>query len=267
MQGKAEYQFSWLTLAGPLVAVAAVLLGLFLEGGHITQVLQPTAAVIVLGGTLGALLIQFPFGMVRSAFLQAAGSGSEQPLLWERTEQLMKYALQARRAGMVSLDPELKQIGDLFFRRALMLAIDGIAVRELRDIMELEMGRREEEEERAAKVLEAGGGYAPTIGILGAVLGLIQVMQRLDDIGEVGRGIAVAFVETLYGVGLANLLLLPLAGKLRLRAREAQMLRETTLEGVIAMAEGAGPRAMREKLGSHAVTRPSAATLPQVVAR
>ena len=168
---------------------------------------------------------------------------------------------------MVSLDGELKQIADPFFRRALMLAIDGIPPRDLRDIMELELARLEEQEEQSAKVLEAAGGYAPTVGILGAVLGLIQVMQRLDNINEVGRGIAVAFVATLYGVGLANLLFLPLAGKLRLRARDVQALREATLEGVLAMAEGASPRAMREKLGSHTAVRAHPAPLPQVVAR
>ncbi len=264
--GKAARRISWRTPAGLLLAAAAVLIGLFLEGGHVSQILQPTAAVIVLGGTLAALLVQFPPGVVWAAFEQAARDEANQ-MHGDRTEQLMRYALQARRAGMVSLDPELRQITDPFFRRALMLAIDGIAPRELRDIMELELARLEEQEEQGAKVLEAAGGYAPTVGILGAVLGLIQVMQRLDNIGEVGRGIAIAFVATLYGVGLANLLFLPLAGKLRLRAREVQALRETTLEGVIAMAEGASPRAVREKLGSHAAVRTHPAALPQVVAR
>ncbi len=241
------------TIAGLVIAPIAILAGLFLEGGHLRQVLQPTAALIVAGGTLGAVLVQFSFRTVRAATLRLRDAlCSEAPPLRPRTDQLVRLALQARRHGLVSLDPELPKIHDSFFRKSLMLAIDGVSGRELRDIMELEKLRMEEEEEEAARVLEAAGGFAPTVGILGAVLGLIQVMERLDNIGEIGRGIAVAFVATLYGVGLANLLLLPLAGKLRQRGREAQLLRETTLEGVLSMIEGTSPRALREKLGAPA---------------
>lgn len=255
------------TLIGLLTAGVALTVGLFLEGGRLAQVLQPTAAVIVLGGTLGAVLVQFPLRSVRSALLRMQDafrvSGTEAK---SRMDQIIGLAMQARRHGLVSLDAELKLIADPFFRKTLMLAVDGMAAREVRDIMELEMLRLEEEEERAARVWEAAGGFSPTIGILGAVMGLIQVMQRLDDIGEVGRGIAVAFVATLYGVGLANLLFLPLAGKLRLLARDAQLLRETTLEGVISMIEGASPRTLREKLGAQAGGR-ATAHVAQMVAR
>ncbi len=244
------------TVGGLLVATGAITLGLFLEGGRLAQVLQPTAAVIVLGGTLGAVLVQFPLPVVRLALLALRDAfGASQLGARVRMDHIVRLAMQARKQGLVSLDPELKKIGDPFFRKALMLAVDGMQPREVREIMELELIRLEEEEERPARVWEAAGGFAPTVGILGAVLGLIQVMQRLDNIGDVGRGIAIAFVATLYGVGLANLLFLPLAGKLRLRAREAQTLRETTLEGVIAMVEGASPRTLREKLGAHAGER------------
>ena len=242
-------KFPAATAGGFFVAATAILLGLFLEGGHVLQILQPTAAIIVFGGTLGAVLVQFPFSVALQAVQRLRGEASSAADARTRREQLLKYGLQARRSGLVSLDPELKKIKDPFFHKALMLAIDGIDAREIRDIMELEAMRLEEDEERAAQVWEAAGGYAPTVGILGAVLGLIQVMQRLDDLGGVGRGIAVAFVATLYGVGLANLVLLPLAGKLRIRAREAQMLRETTLGGVLAMVEGATPRTLRERFG------------------
>ncbi len=255
------------TAGGLLVAGGAITLGLFLEGGRLAQVLQPTAAVIVLGGTLGAVLVQFPLSAVRLALAALRDAfRASQINARGRMEQIVRLAMQARRQGLVSLDPELKKIEDPFFRKALMLAIDGIHVRELREIMELEMIRLEEEEERPARVWEAAGGFAPTVGILGAVLGLIQVMERLDNIGEVGRGIAVAFVATLYGVGMANLLFLPLAGKLRLRAREAQLLRETTLEGVISMVEGTSPRALREKLGAQAGER-APARVAQMAAR
>ncbi len=255
-------------VGGLTVAATAMLLGLFLEGGRLAQILQPTAALIVFGGTLGAVLVQFPLSSARAALAGLLDAFAGEPLEARvRMEKLVSYAMQARRKGIVSLDPELRTIDDGFFRKALTLAIDGMGAREVRDIMELELTRLEEEDERAARVWEAAGGFAPTIGILGAVLGLIQVMQKLNDIGDVGRGIAVAFVATLYGVGLANLLLLPLAGKLRLRARERQMLRETTLEGVLAMIEGASPRSLREKLGAHAGERTPAPVAQMVAAR
>lgn len=250
------------TVGGLLVAGMAIALGYSLEGGHIAQVLQPTAAVIVLGGTLGAVLVQFPLSAVRAALLRAShafGAGRIDPE--GRVDQLLRYALQARKAGLLSLDPELKKVDDPFLKKALMLAVDGIPAREVREIMDIELMRLEEVDEQPARVWEAAGGFSPTVGILGAVLGLIQVMQKLDNIGEVGQGIAVAFVATLYGVGLANLLFLPLAGKLRVRAGEARMLRELTLEGVVAIAEGASTRVLREKLGApHAERGPARVT-------
>ncbi len=251
------------TIGGLAVAATAIALGFSLEGGHLRQVLQPTAAVIVIGGTLGAILVQFPLWMVRQAFrglfdvFRQAGS-EVQP----RMDQIFRLAMQARKHGIVSLDAELKKIPDPFFRKVLMLAIDGIRPHEIREIMDLELLRLEEEEERGARVWEAAGGFAPTIGILGAVLGLIQIMQQLDDIGAIGRGIAVAFVATLYGVGLANLFLLPVAGKLRGRVREAHQLREATLEGVLAIAEGASPRVLRERLGAPQMGSPRAVVTP-----
>ncbi len=257
------------TVGGLLVAATAIALGYSLEGGHITQVLQPTAAIIVLGGTLGAVLVQFPLSAVRQAFLRASHAfGAGRVDHAGRMEQLLRFALQARKAGILSLDPELKKMDrDPLFRKALMLAIDGISPREIREIMEIELMRLEEWDEQPARVWEAAGGFAPTVGILGAVLGLIQVMQKLDNIGEVGQGIAVAFVATLYGVGLANLLFLPLAGKLRLRAQETRMLREATLEGVLAIAEGTSPRVMREKLGIANAERGPARVTRMAVAR
>lgn len=256
------------TVGGLLVAATAIALGYSLEGGHITQVLQPTAAIIVLGGTLGAVLVQFPLSAVRQAFLRASHAfGAGRVDHAGRMEQLLRFALQARKGGILSLDPELKKMSDPLFRKALMLAIDGIHPREIREIMEIELMRLEEWDEQPARVWEAAGGFAPTVGILGAVLGLIQVMQKLDNIGEVGQGIAVAFVATLYGVGLANLLFLPLAGKLRLRAQETRMLREATLEGVLAIAEGASPRIMREKLGVPNADRGPARVTRMAVAR
>jgi chemotaxis protein MotA len=222
---------------------------LLLEGGNLGQVLQPTAAMIVFGGTLGAVLIQYPLSVALSAFRRLAQVFVEPAQNAQSTiELLVKYANQARREGIISLDKELAAIPDPFLRRALMLAVDGTDPQELRNTMELELDNKEEQEEKIPQLFESAGGFSPTIGIIGAVLGLIQVMQHLDKIDEVGRGIAVAFVATLYGVGAANLILLPAAGKLKIRIRDEQIIREMMLEGVVSILEGMNPRVLEGKL-------------------
>jgi len=163
-------------------------------------------------------------------------------------EQLVSYAHQARRAGIVSLDDELPAIEDPFLKRSLTLAVDGTEPDELRKTMESELNARAEEEDLVPRVFESAGGFSPTIGIIGAVLGLIQVMQHLQNMEEVGKGIAVAFVATIYGVGAANLIFLPCAGKLKIRLRQQQVLREMTLEGVICILEGMNPHVLQGKL-------------------
>lgn len=237
------------TLAGLFLAVGGIVVGLLLEGGNLGQVLQPTAAMIVFGGTLGAVLIQFPLAVVLNAFRRLAHVFQEPSQSARATiDSLMKYANQARRQGIVSLDAELQGIRDPFLRRALMLAVDGTEPQELRKIMEFELDTQEEQEEKIPQVLESAGGFSPTIGIIGAVLGLIQVMQHLDQIDEVGKGIAVAFVATIYGVGAANLFFLPSAGKMKIRIRDEQVIREMTLEGVVSILEGMNPRMLEAKL-------------------
>jgi chemotaxis protein MotA len=237
------------TLVGLLLAIGGILLGLMLEGGNLAQVLQPTAAMIVFGGTLGAILIQYPLPVALGAFRRLAQVFIEPAQDAQSTiELLVNYANLARREGIISLDKDLAGIQEPFLRRGLMLAVDGTDPEELRKIMELELDNREEQEEKIPQLFESAGGFSPTIGIIGAVLGLIQVMQHLDKIDEVGKGIAVAFVATLYGVGAANLILLPVAGKLKIRIREEQIIREMTIEGVVSILEGMNPRMLEEKL-------------------
>ena len=237
------------TVAGLAVSFGGITAGLLLEGGKLAQILQPTAALIVGGGTLGAVLLQFPlstvftaFRSLRTVFFEPRSSASDE------ITRLTELAHKARRDGIISLDAELNQIADPFMRRALMLAVDGTESCELRAIMQLELDASAEAEDELPSVYEAFGGFAPTIGIIGAVLGLIQVMQHLDKMDEVGRGIAVAFVATIYGVGFANLIALPIAGKLRQRLRFRQILRELTLEGVVSILEGINPRMLEAKL-------------------
>lgn len=236
---------------GVIVGLGGIMLGLLLEGGKLSQVIQPTAAIIVFGGTLGAVLLQYPMPVVASAFRRLVQVFLERKLDPQQTvQQLVIFANKARRYGMISLDADLPSLSDPFLKRALMLAVDGTEPQELRKTMQLEIDNQAEYEDNIPKVFESAGGFAPTIGIIGAVLGLIQVMQHLDNINEVGKGIAVAFVATVYGVGSANLFFLPSAGKLRLRLRDEQILREMTLEGVISILEGMNPRMLETKLVS-----------------
>jgi chemotaxis protein MotA len=237
------------SFAGVIIALGGILLGLMLEGGKLVQIIQPTAALIVFGGTLGAVMLQFPLRLVIAAFLRLSQvffdrSKDPQALIAE----IVHFAHKARKEGIVSLDKNLEEIEDPFLKKGLMLAVDGTEPQEIRKMMELELDNQAEHDEHVPKVFESAGGFSPTIGIIGAVLGLIQVMQHLDDMGSVGRGIAVAFVATIYGVGAANLFFLPVAGKIKIRVRQEQIRREMMLEGVISILEGMNPRMIETKL-------------------
>jgi chemotaxis protein MotA len=255
------------TIGGILLAIVGIGLGLILDGGNLAQVIQPTAALIVLGGTVGAVMIQFPLPVVLQAlkhlkdvFLNPRNESDS------IVQNLLHYAYKARKEGLLSLDAELSKISDPFLKESLMLAIDGVRSADLRKMMELQLEYRGETDSRIPKVFEAAAGFAPTIGIVGAVLGLIQVMQHLQDMNEVGRGIAVAFVATIYGVGSANLLFLPWAGKLRIRIREQEVIREMTLEAILSILEGANPRALEMQLRGY-LGRPQRAPLVKVASR
>ncbi len=237
------------SIGGVILAVAGIVAGLLIEGGNLGQILQPTAALIVFGGTMGAVLLQFPLSTVLAAFrslghLFAAPRKQNDQLI----RLLVSFANKARRSGVVSLDSDLEAIDNPFLRQSLMLAVDGTEPGELRRIMQVSLDSTTESDERLPAVFESAGGFSPTIGILDAVLGLIQVMQHLDNINEVGRGIAVAFVATIYGVGIANLFFLPFAGKMRIRIRDGHRRREMMLEGVISILEGMNPRMLEIKL-------------------
>jgi chemotaxis protein MotA len=240
------------TLAGIAVALSGILGGLLLEKGNIQDVAQTTAAMIVLGGTLGAVLVTTPLSIflracrgLGSAFLEP---GSSTP---ETIETLIQYATKARKNGIVSLEAETAAIHDPFLRKAVNLAVDGTDLQELRKMMELDIALSEHTGEAEARVWESAGGYAPTIGIIGAVMGLIQVMKSLEDIKAVGHGIAVAFVATLYGVASANIFFLPVANKLKARMRAATLRKDLILEGVVGIVEGLNPTLIRLKLEAY----------------
>lgn len=236
-------------IIGIVVALIAILGGNALEGGQIGAVLGGPAALIVLGGTIGAVIVQYP-GATLKAAVAAAGatfkkSGRDGGKL---VEEIVDYANKARRDGILALEKVASGASDPFLSKALMMAIDGADSATLRDTMEIAIGQHEEHGEDAAKVFEAAGGYCPTVGIIGAVLGLIHVMSNLADINAVGHGIAAAFVATIYGVAAANIIFLPLGGRIKLRVREEVTLMELTLVGVLAIQEGMNPKLVRERL-------------------
>jgi chemotaxis protein MotA len=237
------------TLAGLGIALSGIVGGLILEKGSIQDIAQATAAMIVLGGTLGAVMVTTPLPVVLRAFRGLGAVFVERASSTSSTiEELILFATKARKNGIVSLETEAASIADPFLKKALNLAVDGTDLQELRKMMETDMALSEQSLEAEAKVWEAAGGYSPTIGIIGAVLGLIQVMKHLEDIKEVGHGIAVAFVATVYGVGAANIFFLPAANKLRARMRDAIVIKDMTLEGVVGIVEGLNPTLIRMKL-------------------
>jgi len=239
------------TLVGISMALAGLIGGLLLEHGSIQDIAQTTAAMIVLGGTFGAVLVTTPLHIVLRA-LRRLGDvflDSSEPHS-AVIDNLIWFASKARREGIVSLEKDAESIPDPFLRKALSLAVDGTDLQELRKMMEIDLVHSEQAYEAEAKVWESAGGYAPTIGIIGAVMGLIQVMKHLEDMKEVGHGIAVAFVATVYGVGSANIFFLPAASKLRAKLRATINLQEMILEGVAAIVEGLNPTLIRLKLES-----------------
>jgi chemotaxis protein MotA len=215
-------------------------------------VAQLTAALIVVAGTAGAVMVTTPSALIASALRRL------KHVVWDAAPQraalilqLLEFSRQARRSGVTSLERTVDAIEDNpFLKKALSLAVDGADLQDLRSIMELEIQAAARRGEAEAKVFETAGGYAPTIGIIGAVLGLIQVMKHLDDMERVGHGIAVAFVATVYGVALANLVLLPAGAKMKARLEQGLEDKELLLEGVLGIAEGLNPKLLESKLSA-----------------
>ena len=246
------------TVGGILLAGGAILGGLLLEKGSILDIAQYTAAIIVLGGTAGAVMVSTPIKVLKGAMRRFGSVFQEKetdPVAV--IEELIDYAGKARKNGLVSLESLVGQIGDPFLRKGLSLAVDGTDLQELRRIMELEITLADHHAEAEVKVFESAGGYAPTIGIIGAVMGLIQVMKNLANIDEVGHGIAVAFVATVYGVAAANIFFLPAANKIKGRVQHEAHIREMMLEGTIGIAEGLNPRLLESKLEAFVYPHPT----------
>ncbi|MBI5849291.1 MAG: flagellar motor protein [Nitrospirae bacterium] len=237
------------SLIGIFLGIVAVIGGNYLEGGKISSILQPTAALIVFGGTLGATLLSSSTRDVLHAIMALKAVFYEKPVHPQQfIEDIIRYSDLVRKNGLVVLDREIPRIEDPYFKRVMMLAVDRMAAKTLKDTFDQENMTYEEEKRRVAKIFDTAGGFAPTIGILGAVLGLMQVMENLSDPSRLGAGIAVAFVATVYGVGSANLLLIPISKKLINRLNNEMALREMILEGVVGIQSGMNPHYLRERL-------------------
>lgn len=238
-----------LSVLGVIVGLVAILGGNWLEGGHLGALVNIPALVIVVGGTIGAATLQTPLPTLRLALQRLVYVFAPLPLDFQGgVGKIVRWAMAARKEGLLGLESVADSERDPFARKGLQLLVDGSEPDSIRAVMELESDLREHRDVNASKFYESMGGYSPTIGIIGAVLGLIHVMGNLADPSKLGPGIATAFVATIYGVALANLFLLPVAGKLRVLARNESQYREMLIEGVIAIAEGENPRAIELKL-------------------
>ena len=238
-----------ISLAGLAIGLIAIIGGQLLEGGHIGSLVQPTALLIVLGGTLGAVLLQSPFQIFRQGMRMGKWVWVPPVIEQKRLiDQILNWSQLSRREGLLALERFIPQIKDPFTRKGLQLLVDGAEPERIRELLEVEINMYEENLRLSAKVWEAAGGYSPTIGILGAVMGLIHVMENLSDPTKLGAGIAVAFVATIYGVGLANLVYLPIAGKLRYYIGRMVAAREMLIDGLVGIAVGDNPRIIESRL-------------------
>jgi chemotaxis protein MotA len=242
------------SVIGIVVALIAIFGGQALEGGHPGSLVQFTAFAIVLGGTLGAVLLQSPMRqfvlgikMGRWVFIPPL---LDAPAL---VEQIAIWSATTRKEGLLALDAHIEGIDDPFVKKGLQLVVDGTEPMELKRVLEVEIDTFEEFHRQGAKVWEAAGGYAPTLGILGAVMGLIQVMENLSDPTHLGTGIAVAFVATIYGVGLANLAFLPIANKLKSLIARQVLMREMLVDGLVGIANNENPRLIAGRLRGYVV--------------
>lgn len=237
------------SIAGLIIGVSALLIGQYVEGGHLGTLFRGTAGLIVLGGTLGATLLSVPFDDIRRAFQIVRLVFSRVDFAIEDAiDQFAQLATIARKDGIVAIEELLDDFENPFMQRALGHVVDGVNEATLRDILFSDIDIRMERDTAAARVFDIAGGYSPTVGILGAVLGLIHAMESLSDPTQLGHGIAVAFVATIYGVGLANLLLLPLAAKLHRIIAQRRVCEEMVVEGVLALQGGLAPSAVRIRL-------------------
>lgn len=237
------------TVTGLLLGLGALLLGFAAEGGHLAALLSPTAALIVFGGTFGAVVLSTPGEQLRQIPKALKIAFKPQTLDANETiDELVELSMVARREGVLALEDRVETNEDEFLRNGLRLVVDGVDSDLVRSILETELSFLEDRHEKAAQPFEAAGGYAPTMGIIGTVMGLVHVLGGLSNVDTLGPQIATAFIATLYGVASANVLYLPLAAKLKRRSKDEVIVRELMIEGVLSIQAGENPNILRHKL-------------------
>jgi chemotaxis protein MotA len=237
------------TIGGIVLALASLIMGFTFDGGSLVALLNPAAAILVFGGTLGATLTSVSLkhftGMVKYARISLF---SKSPEMLDTVEELVALAVVARREGLLALEERLESMSDPFMKNGLQLVVDGVDPELVREYLDTELTSVEERHKRAAKVFELAGGYAPTMGIIGTVMGLVHVLGSLQDVTKLGPQIATAFTATLYGVASANILWLPIASKLKNRSQDEILLREMLSEGILSIQAGENPNILGQKL-------------------
>ncbi|MDO1528374.1 flagellar motor protein [Fulvimonas sp. R45] len=238
-----------ISIIGTILAFAVIIVGTLLKGSSIEALWNPGAFVIVFAGTLAAVMVQNPGRVLRRAVGMARmiyQPPRHRP--GDLVSRVVGWSEISRRQGLLGLEPQIDAEADGFVRKGLQLLVDGGEPEAIRGALELELDTREQIDMAAARVFENAGVYSPTMGIIGAVLGLMAVMQNLTDPGKLGHGIAAAFVSTVYGVSLANLLMLPMAARLKTLIGKQTRMREILIEGLVAIAQGDNPRQIESKL-------------------
>ncbi|MGP4844915.1 flagellar motor protein [Marinobacter sp. 1Y8] len=239
----------FLSILGVILAFAALLGGNLLEGGALGSLFNGPAAIIVIGGTLAATILQTSWPVLKRAVGISRWVFVPPYIgLEDGIDKVISWSVRARKQGLLGLEGLAEKEPEKFARKGLQLLVDGAEPETIRNIMEVDLDSREQSDQEAARVFEAMGGYSPTIGIIGAVMGLIQVMTNLEDPSTLGAGIATAFVATIYGVALANLLFFPVANKLRSIVRQRSRYEDMMIDGIIAIAEGENPRSIELRL-------------------
>ena len=243
-------------LLGVAIALGATVAGIHATGVSITYFLQPTGAVIVLGGTLGVIFVTTPRRSLMHSLQRVRELITAQEVDREKLiDEIIYYARVSRRGGLLAIDPLIPQAKHKFLGEALQLSLDVSNRAELQALLETELRMRERQGETDAKTLEVAGGFAPTIGIIGTVVGLIEVLRQFSNLSSVGFGIGTAFVSTIYGLALANLLLLPAAHRIRARVADDFEIQELIMEGVLSIVDTVHPSLIRTRLNSF-VRRP-----------
>lgn len=240
------------TVLGLVIGFLMMFVAYLMEGGDLAGLMQPTAAMIVFGGTLGAALVSFPLKEMRNfptMFLLTFKKNDLEPHIL--IPQLVRYAEKARKEGLLALEADVADAGDDFLQKGMQMVSDGIEMNTVREMLETELSFIASRHAAGFGIFEAMGGYSPTMGIIGTVLGLISVLSNLDDVSTLGPKIALAFVATLYGVAFANLLWLPLASKLKRKSEEEILVRELMLAGILSIQAGDNPQIVEEKLKSY----------------